>query len=459
MTTLAEAILNQNVPKLSLLLQQRADPNATDEYGYTPLIEAAMVESLDATKILLKAGADPNLKDMTGSTPLHWAVENRNIEIATALLEHGANPQEYTYASEAPLVKAILRKDTALKELLIKHGAELKFSQDFINTKLLGHLFELKGHVDILDSNKQFTEIDYEGFFFEFSIGIIRDALDQYIMNYGAKHMAPHFTELRIISQSLAVAAELVQYQQYRIDTKKYQDKIQLLLANQPLIIPISYEGHAITWIQHYRSLITCDRRKDEHNINGICVFDMTQPGQFTPDLIQYLMYEKKDKSFEEMAKKICQPELQTRLLIEPQSAGNCSWANVEACIPALLYLLRHEPHSNTPRITDYQNDAIKIWRHWREWNKDRTLQFCIQNFKSANEAHKASIAATLGAVFFQKLSHKSKKDVERGIDIMRILKTPGYRYILESYKEIYFKRKKTAAGHNLMKLIALTDF
>ncbi len=78
------------------LLQQGADPNATNDNGKTPLA-LAVPEQLyggylqkDITRILLDGGADPNIPASCGHTPL--ALAGRDTELVKLLLEHGARP-------------------------------------------------------------------------------------------------------------------------------------------------------------------------------------------------------------------------------------------------------------------------------------------------------------------------------------------------------------------------------
>ena len=53
------------------LLKERADVNATDSVGHTPLHRAAMKGNLDAAKLLISYKANLDLRDVSGCTPLY----------------------------------------------------------------------------------------------------------------------------------------------------------------------------------------------------------------------------------------------------------------------------------------------------------------------------------------------------------------------------------------------------
>jgi hypothetical protein len=456
MYSIANQIIYGTVKDLEKALQHITNINHIDEYGFTPLIEAGIVNDIEKAKLILKHRPDVNMKDLLGGTALHWAVENKNIDLCKLLLDHNADPNIYTNASEAPLVKALLRHQEALKDLLCRYGASLTFAYDFIFTKLLGHRYALRGYVDILDVNGEFTEINFEGFFLEFSLGLICHSLEAYKKNYAAKKLKSYFASLQQIIDALNVASELMKYLQYRIDTRRVQSHIYTLLENPLLILPLGFEGHAITLIKYNDILIKCDRRTDHDFLNGILIFKIGNTSKFNKELMRFLLYEKKTKHFvEHELPQLLELKQFSRILIEPQMAGNCSWANVEACLPACLLLLSGEQFKQT---IDYQAKPIKLFHHWRNWDRMRALHFFMQEFHHASPARRASIAAVLGAVFFQRLRYHHSEELKIARKILSILRTPDYHYILKGYIDVYCHLHPTKAGEHLKKLIQACD-
>jgi hypothetical protein len=97
---------------------------------------------------------------------------------------------------------------------------------------------------------------------------------------------------------------------------------------------------------------------------------------------------------------------------------------------------------------------ANKVYRVWMEWDKDRAINDLIQRFYVANKARKASIVSMLAAVVFQSLDDDNTLDLKRAETVMPIITIPEYRYVLDSYLEIYCRKKLTIHGNNLLKLL-----
>ena len=155
--------------------------------------------------------------------------------------------------------------------------------------------------------------------------------------------------------------------------------------------------------------------------------------------------------------KKILGTQRLYRFPLASQITGNCSWSNVEAAIPIILFLLIIEEKKfiHTPaNIRQAIEDALHFYQAWYEWDKDRALYDCLQSFNESSLPRKASKAAILGAVLFQCCYHLNPKDIERAEKILKILTLNPYRYVLDSYINIYYRQSKTLPGENLVHLL-----
>lgn len=455
MASLANAILEEKLDQIHWFLRSDMDVNGIDEYGFTPLIEAAIADSTSITKLLLNHRADPNLQDMTGGTALHWAAENNNMELTTLLLQHGANPNAYTFAGQPVLVMPLLRDQQPLKKLLLIAGASLVFAQDYINAKLLGHMFELVGTADILDPHKHFVELNFEGFYLEFSLAMIAESLHQFKNHFASRQIRRYEKYTGLIVDVIQRSAELAKFQQYRVDISKHDKEITSLINQEPLLIPVGYEGHAITFIKAGNILVKCDRREDSRLYDNIVFYYIENIKSMSIDFIKELIYVKKTSEYiNDDFPHILQLKPITELKVTAQISGNCSWANVEASIPALFFLLFSEAKDFNDAISKYKNMAINFFQQWREWNKTRALDFCIQSFKDADAIRRACKAEILAAILFQSCKGDQRYDEERIQSILEVLATPQYDYVLQNYIKVYCYEDISVEGKNFRNML-----
>jgi len=444
--SLANDIIYGRTQNVIRQLAQGADINEMDEYGYTPLIEAAIANNLEMGKLILEHNPNVNETDVTGGTALHWTVENKNLEFTQLLLDQGANPNAYTKAKLPVLLKPVLRRQNKLKKLLYEHGGDLHFAQDFINTKLIGHRFELHGKVDVVNSQGRFIEIHFAGFILEFTISLIEASIYQFRNHFSARSLTNYFSQLDLIIQTFENAAELIKYQQYMTDIEQHRKRIHKLINRDFLLIPVGYEGHAINFIKYKNLFAKCDRGENSVGAHSVVIYKINNPDRMHEDLIKDLLYSKLSKaSVTDDIISVLDLEPVATLPIQSQVIGNCSWANTEAVLPTMLFMLSGLQN---------QQEILEIYDIWREWDKDRALHKMTLTFHRAAPARRASIAATLAAVLFQCCKYTNTKDVERARKIIPILRFPGYNYILESYLDVYGGKKPTPEGKNLMQLL-----
>lgn len=455
--TLSDAIIYGTNELVAQMVSEGATLDEIDNYGYTPIVQCAIVNSFDKAKILIEAGAKVDFDDLTGRTALHWAADNGNVAMCDLLLKHGANANAYTRAGQPVLVMPILRQNDEIKKLLYHYGAQLAFAQDFINGKLLGHRFELEGRVDVVDDKGTFIEIEFEGFYLEFTLALAFESLMQFKRNFAAKNLRRFFDKFDVIINAVHTASELIKYQHYMVNYKKFQDKIDKMLETFPLVLPVVYTGHAICLIAFGGFLIRCDRGAYGRDHGTVIIYKVSNPNRFDKKFIRDLLYTRQDTHT------IDQGLIDTLGLVQvgtlplsEQISGNCTWANVEAVVPTMMFLLLLQEQRGSSKIDmkQCQNDAMYFYEEWLKWDKNRALTFCVQSFDRVSPARKATKAAIIAAVLFQEYDFDNLEDRERAEKFMPILTNPDYVYIIKAYVEVFQHDRDNPLFQNLMKFV-----
>lgn len=448
--TIANDIISCRMPDLDYYLREGESLDDIDEYGFTPLIESIITRQLPITQLLLDRGVAINKPDVTGRTALHWAVDNGDLNTIRLLLQQGANPNAYTRSSLSVLVYPILRGQSEIKHLLYQYQAKLDFAMDFIYAKLLGHRFELSGDVDIVNAEGEFIELDYEGFILEFTIAVVKDSLRRFTSSYSTRHMRHLFPMIYATMDGFAVADELLQLQHHVALTNQHHQRIQQLIKAPLLVLPAASQGHAMCFVRYQQWWAKIDRGENSLKEGAVNIYRMERPQAITLNFILDFLYKKQNrKYFHQDINAILGLVPVLQLPIAAQIVGNCSWANVQAAIP-----VAHALQTLQSRETFVAQASLDLYNFWIEWDKDRALDECIQRFYAAQPPRTASFAAMLGAVLFQVCDQSDPLHLARAEKILAILNLPDYKYILQSYLDIYCIRRLTRKGNNLLKLL-----
>lgn len=448
--SIANDIISCRMPDFDLYVRQGDSLDDIDEYGFTPLIECAITRQPEIAEQLIIRGVDINKADVTGRSPLHWAVDNNDVEMARLLLNHGANANAYTTSGLSVLVYPVLRGQNTLKHLLYQHGAKLDFALDFIHGKLLGHRYELKGDVDIVNAAGEFIELDYEGFILEFTVAVIKDSLRRFTSSYSTRGMRQYFPYLHTVMDAFDIAGQLLQLQHLVHFTDESNAKLRQLLKAPLLVLPAASRGHAMCFVKFHHWWAKIDRGENSLKEGSVNIYKITRQDAFDVNFVREFLYKKQGRRyFHQVINQQLGLMPIAQIPISSQIAGNCSWANMQAAVP-VAYALQQ-------LYTDgemHADEAIRVYDSWVEWDKDRALDECVHRFYLANHLRKASIGAMLGAVLFQSCDYANAHHVLRAEKILTILTLPDYYYILKSYLEIYCVQRLTRKGNNLLKLL-----
>lgn len=448
--TIANDIVSCKVPDFDYYLRQGESLDDIDEYGFTPLIETAITRQVNIAKLLIARGVDVNKPDVTGRTALHWAVDNVDIELIRLLLVSGANPNTYTNAGLSVLVYPILRAQNDIKHLLYQYNAKLDFALDFIYAKLLGHRFELKGDVDIVNADGEFIELDYEGFILEFTVAVIQDSLRRFTSSYSTRHFRSQFNYLHLIMDAFNVAEELLQLQHHIGFNEQQLLRLEHLIKAPLLVLPAASRGHAISFVKYKNWWAKIDRGENSLHEGSINIYNISNMSGFTVKFIQNFLYKKQNRDyFHKVINKKLGLEHVAHMPMSSQIVGNCSWANVQAVV-AVAFALQNVKDSQKFAFSE----ALNLYESWVEWDKDRALDETIQRFYQASSTRKVSIASILGAILFQSCDDNQPLHIARAEKILTILTLPECYYILQTYLDAYCIKRLTRRGNNLLKLL-----
>ncbi len=226
--SLSKEILFGTLASVEQLINQGGNVNEKDAYGLTPLIEATLKEDLKIAQLLLEKGAKIDQEDISGQTALQWAVNRHHLPLCELYLKNKADPNHYSADGQPILVNPLLREQQVLIRLLIEHGANIDFAHDFINAKLIGHRYELTGRAQILNTRNLFIDLNYEGFYLEFTVGIIQQSLLKFMNSEVGKQFGTYKAVLNKIARTLKSASQIIQYK-YSINLKNIEINIVLM--------------------------------------------------------------------------------------------------------------------------------------------------------------------------------------------------------------------------------------
>lgn len=458
-TSLSREIIYGTTDSVLKLISKGADVNEKDMFGLTPLIQSTIVNNITIAEVLLERGANVEQKDVTGQTPLQWAVNRRNNAFTELYLAHKANPNHYSADGQPILVNPILRGEHDMIQLLVKYGADLRFPQDYITAKLIGHRYELKGKADIVNPKGQFIELDFEGFYLEFTVGLILRTLITFFNSPKGKSFGSYELVLQKIIRTLKDASELIQYKYMTQGAEEYNTTIRQLLDKEIAVIPVAFEGHAITFVK-YKNLFAKNDRGVKRIVDTVIAYQVGNPYALNVDFLKDLMFTNKSgKYINTEIKDILKLSPFTTLPARYQLSGNCSWANVEASVPAMMFMLMFRGNFEARgEIATLKDTVMEYYDTWVEWDKDRVLDECIENFYQTDRVRQASLAAILGAILLQRCRPWVPREVERAKKILPILTIPEFNYILRGYISVYCTKASGKIGQDFTRLLKMLN-
>ncbi len=122
---LADAVEQQNRPRIDELLREGTNIDAAQADGMTALHWATFHDSPDWVRRLLAAGANPNATTKYGIPALTIACEHGQPDLVDILLSAGADPNVALRGQESALMIAARTGNLRTVQLLLEHGAKV----------------------------------------------------------------------------------------------------------------------------------------------------------------------------------------------------------------------------------------------------------------------------------------------------------------------------------------------
>jgi uncharacterized protein len=147
---LADAIEAGESSRVTKLLANRADVNATQVDGMTALHWAVYHDDAKLGGKLLQLGAKAAAKNRYGITPLYLACVNGNAALVKALVKAGADPNTEISGGETALMTAARTGKAGAVMALIEAGAAIDVKERRGQTAIMWAAAE--GHVEVVDA-------------------------------------------------------------------------------------------------------------------------------------------------------------------------------------------------------------------------------------------------------------------------------------------------------------------
>ncbi|MDP9083177.1 MAG: quinoprotein dehydrogenase-associated putative ABC transporter substrate-binding protein [Pseudomonadota bacterium] len=122
---LNNAVVANDVDRVSYVLHHGAKANSRDGEGYTPLISAIRAGFVAVATYIVDHGGDANLPDRSGWTPLMWAAWGDNPALVELLIAHGAKLDSTDNDGLTPIGIAAQNVKVKAARALIDSGADV----------------------------------------------------------------------------------------------------------------------------------------------------------------------------------------------------------------------------------------------------------------------------------------------------------------------------------------------
>ncbi len=124
-TALHWAVYHDDLESVDALIRAGADVSAVNDLGATPMWAAALNGNAAIARKLLIAGANPNAALTLGETLVMAAARTGAADIVEQLLANGADPNRQAARGQTALMWAVAQRHPEVIRVLLAHGADV----------------------------------------------------------------------------------------------------------------------------------------------------------------------------------------------------------------------------------------------------------------------------------------------------------------------------------------------
>ena len=118
-------------PLAKVLIENKANVNLMDNYGYYPLHYAVINNNLELINYLIDSNANVNCIDKSSNkTPLFYAIDNENMGTINLLIKKGANLQLKDATGKNALMYATSKSKNKVMDLLLKSNQKANYEDE-----------------------------------------------------------------------------------------------------------------------------------------------------------------------------------------------------------------------------------------------------------------------------------------------------------------------------------------
>lgn len=223
------ALSNGNLTNASILLMSKANPNAADRSGRTPLFEAMHKDSIrrPAIQLLLSAGANPNLRGSDGQTPLHLAAFYGDEASVRMLFSVNSDVNARSKSGETPLHLAAKQNHIQVAgQLLVRMTPDAVRARDTSGQTALGNAADT-GNAELVSLLMQYglqPEIEH--------LVVLLDR-GAHAAAKQLTHLHPQLVQRLRADMRAELAKEVPQYMRDRLSRDAFQVHANLFLGER----------------------------------------------------------------------------------------------------------------------------------------------------------------------------------------------------------------------------------